>query len=110
MFTSGFVLIIALTFLFFKLPRKTAFWLLGHHLALDIGVTVLMTIVHWGTFTGLMGAAFAGLMCSLFTSTARWTFGYTERRVFYAGNERRSTQVLDRRWNIPNPPNSPQGA
>lgn len=85
MFASGFVLILALTFIFFKLKRRTAFWLLGHHLALDVGVTVLMTLVHWGTFTGLMAAAFAGLCCSLFTSTGRWLFGYIERGKFVPG-------------------------
>ena len=85
MFTSGFILICGLTFLFWKMPRKWAFWWLGHHLVLDMGVTVLMTIVHWGTFTGLMAAAFAGLCCSVFTTGGRWLFGYTERGKFYPG-------------------------
>ncbi len=85
MFASGFVLILALAFLFFKLKRRTALWLLGHHMALDVTVTVLMTLVHWGTFTGLMAAAFAGLCCSVFTSAGRFMFGYIERGKFYPG-------------------------
>lgn len=85
MFTSGFVLILGLAFIFWKLPRKTAFWLLGHDTILDVLVMVLMTIVHWGTFTGLMAAAFAGLLCSLFTTGAKWLFGYTKAGKFVPG-------------------------
>ncbi len=85
MFASGFVLILGLAVLFWKLPRKTAFWLLGHDTTLDVIVLVLMTLVHWGTFTGLMAAAFAGLLCSAFTTAAKWLFGYTYRGKFYPG-------------------------
>lgn len=85
MFMSGFVLIIGLALIFVKLPRKTAFWLLGHDTALDIAVVVLMTLVHWGTFTGLMAAAFAGMMCSVFTWSAKTMFGYTSGGKFYPG-------------------------
>lgn len=85
MFASGFVLILGLAFIFWKLPRKTALWLLGHDMAIDVSVTVLMTLVHWGTFTGLMAAAFAGLCCSAFTTIARWLFGYIYKGKFYPG-------------------------
>lgn len=85
MFMSGFVLILGLAFLFVKLPRRTALKLLGRPLLMDICVVVLMTVVHWGTFTGLMAAAFAGLMCSFATSGARYLFGYIEGKKFYPG-------------------------
>ena len=85
MFMSGFVLIIALILIFVKLPRKTAFWLLGHDTMLDVSVTILMTFIHWGTFTGLMAAAFAGMMCSVTTFAARWAFGYTAHGKFVPG-------------------------
>ena len=85
MFASGLVLIISLTLIFWKLKRKHALWLLGRPMALDITVVVVMTIVHWGTFTGLMAAAFAGLCCSLFTTAGRWAFGYIEGGKFYPG-------------------------
>ena len=85
MFMSGFVLVLSMVFLFIKLPRRMMFWLLGHALALDIFVTMLMTVIHWGTFTGLMAAAFAGLLCSIATTTARKLFGYTEGKRFVPG-------------------------
>jgi hypothetical protein len=85
MFTAGFVLIFSLAFIMFKIKRRTALWLLGHDTMLDIGVTVLMTLIHWGTFTGLMAAAFAGLMCSAFTTAGRWAFGYISRGKYYPG-------------------------
>jgi hypothetical protein len=85
MIGNGLVLILGLTFLLMKLPRRKALQLLGHHLWLDVGTVVLMTIVHFGTFSGLMAAAVAGMMCSLFTWTARWLFGYIERGKYHPG-------------------------
>lgn len=85
MFMSGFVLILGLVFLFIKLPRRVVFWLLGHSAWVDLAVTVLMTLIHWGTFTGLMAAAFAGLLCSIATASARRLFGYTEHGKFVPG-------------------------
>lgn len=81
MIANGMVLIVAMVLLFVKLPRRTAFKLLGYPLALDIFVTVVMSIVHWGTFSGLMAAAFAGLLCSVVSSGARWAFGYIDPKT-----------------------------
>ena len=85
MFASGFVLVLGLVFIFWKLPRKTALWLLGHDMWVDITVVIVMTIVHFGTFTGLMAAAFAGLLCSGFTTTAKWAFGYIKSGTYTPG-------------------------
>lgn len=85
MFVSGFMLTLGLAFLFWKLPRRKALWLLGHHLAVDISVVVLMTIVHFGTFSGLMAAAVAGVFCSCMTSSGRWLFGYITNGKYVPG-------------------------
>lgn len=82
---SGIIIFIGLMFLAIKLPRRTALWLLGRPLTVDLLASVLAYILHWGTFTGVMAAAVAGLMCSGFTAVARYLFGYIEKDTYHKG-------------------------
>jgi hypothetical protein len=82
---SGIIIFIGLVLLFFKLPHRWRLMLLGRPLALDVAVSVLGYIIHWGTFTGVMAAAVAGLMCSGFTSVGRYLFGHIHRGVYHPG-------------------------
>ena len=75
---SGVIIFAGLLLLFIKLPRLLALRLLGQPLALDLVVSVVAYILHWGTFSGVMAAAVAGLMCSGFTAVARWAMGYSK--------------------------------
>ena len=82
---SGVIIFVGLMLLGIKLPRATSLALLGRPLTLDIGVSVLAYIMHYGTFSGIMAAAVAGLMCSGFTSICRFAFGYTVAGVYTPG-------------------------
>ncbi len=82
---SGIIIFFGLLFLFIKLPRITALKLLGNHLWLDVGVTVIAFMMHYGTFSGVMAAAVAGLMCSGFTTAGRWLFGYISKKKYHPG-------------------------
>lgn len=82
---SGIIVFVGLLLLFLKLPRATALALLGFPLALDLGVSALAYVLHWGTFTGVMAAAVAGLMTSGFTSLGRKIFGYRRNGVYTPG-------------------------
>jgi hypothetical protein len=82
---SGIIIFFGMLLLGTKLPRKISLKLLGHPLALDLGVSVLAYIMHYGTFSGVMAAAVAGLMCSGFTSCARYAFGYIENKRYHKG-------------------------
>lgn len=82
---SGFIIFLGLLFLGIKLPRKRALMLLGYPLMLDAGVSIVAYSLHWGTFSGVMSAAVAGLLCSGFTSIARYSFGYIERGIYVPG-------------------------
>lgn len=75
---SGIIVFVGLLLLFIKLPQKMRLWLLGRPLAVDIVASALAYALHWGTFTGVMAAAVAGLMCSGFTTLGRYLFGYTD--------------------------------
>jgi hypothetical protein len=74
---SGVIIFLGLLFIFVKLPRRWALRLLGQPLALDLVVSTAAYILHWGTFSGVMAAAVAGLMCSGFTAVGRWAIGYS---------------------------------
>ena len=82
---SGVIIFFGMLLLGTKLPRRVSLKLLGHPLALDLGVSVLAYIMHYGTFSGVMAAAVAGLMCSGFTSCARYAFGYIEKGSYVPG-------------------------
>ena len=62
---SGIIIFLGLVLLFVKLPRRLALRLLGYPLALDVTASVLAYLLHWGTFTGVMAAAVAGLRLGL---------------------------------------------
>ena len=82
---SGIIIFFGMLLLGIKLPRRISLKLLGHPLALDLSVSVLAYIMHYGTFSGPMAAAVAGLMCSGFTSVARYAFGYIEGKRYHKG-------------------------
>lgn len=82
---SGVIIFVGLLLLFIKLPRRSALKLLAYPLALDLVVSMVAYVLHWGTFTGVMAAAVAGLMCWGFTATARWLFGWIDRSGYHRG-------------------------
>jgi hypothetical protein len=61
---------------------------LKHDLALDLIVTTLVLLIHWGTFSGVMAATVAGLMTSLATSSLKRFFGYVDGNVYHPGRIR----------------------
>lgn len=85
MFMTGAAIFLGLVFVFIKLSRRTMLRLLGHDMALDVGVTSLALVLHWGTFSGVMAATVAGLMCSIGTSLARKVFGYIRGDQYHVG-------------------------
>jgi len=82
---SGIIIFLGLLALAWKLPLHISLRLLEHSLVLDVTVSVLAYMLHWGTFTGVMAAAVAGLMCSGFTATAKWLFGSVRKGRYRPG-------------------------
>lgn len=74
---SGIIIFIGLLFIFIKFPRHWVLVGLGYALWVDIGAAAVAYILHWGTFTGTMAAAVAGLMTSAMTTIGRKWIGYT---------------------------------
>ena len=83
---SGFIILGGFLLLVLKLPRRTLLRALGYPLAVDIVGSIVAYTLHWGTFSGVMAAAVAGLMLSALTAVSRWAVGYIERGVYYPGH------------------------
>lgn len=85
MFETGLAIFLGLVFIFIKLPRRTMLRLLNHDMAIDVCVTLVVLAIHFGTFSGVMAATFAGLLTSLGTSTAKRLFGYIKGDIYHHG-------------------------
>ena len=82
---SGVIIFLGMLLLGLKLKVKTSLTLLGHPLALDFSVSTVAFLMHYGTFSGVMSAAVAGLMCSGFTTVTRYAFGYIKSGKYHPG-------------------------
>jgi NhaP-type Na+/H+ or K+/H+ antiporter len=88
MLTTGFTIFLGVGLLLAKLPRRTMLRALKYDLSIDLMVTVLVLLIHWGTFSGVMAATVAGLMMSLATSGLKRLVGYIDGDNYYPGRIR----------------------
>jgi hypothetical protein len=82
---SGVIIFLGLVLLALKLPLKVTLRWLGVPFVLDLSASALAFIMHYGTFSGVMAAAVAGLMVSGFSSAARYAVGYIKDNNYYPG-------------------------
>lgn len=85
MLMTGFMIFLGVVLILWKLPRRAMLKALHHDVALDLLVSVLTLIVHWGTFSGVMAATVAGLLTSLATSGAKRLFGHIQGGRYFPG-------------------------
>ena len=85
MFETGLAVFCGLAFVFAKLKRRTMLRLLNHDLLLDVGVSLIVLAIHWGSFAGVMAATMAGLLTSLATTIAKKSLGYIQGNSYYPG-------------------------
>ncbi len=88
MLSTGFTIFIGVVLILAKLPRRTMLRVLKHDLLLDVAVSLITLMIHWGTFSGVMAATVAGLLTSLATSSLKRLVGYIERDTYYPGRLR----------------------
>ena len=58
---------------------------LHYDVVLDVAVTVLVLLIHWGSFEGVIAATFAGLLTSVGTTAAKRVFGHIQGNSYYPG-------------------------
>ena len=85
MLMTGIMIFLGVALILAKLPRRLMLKALHHDVALDLAVSILTLIVHWGTFSGVMAATVAGLLTSLMTSGAKRVFGHIQGNRYFPG-------------------------
>jgi hypothetical protein len=85
MIETGVVIGLGLLATISKLPWKWKVRVLSWPLVIDIIVFVSLSILHWGTFSGMVVAGVGALFCSLTLSAARKAIGYYERGEYVPG-------------------------
>lgn len=85
MFESGAVVCLGLTMWFSKCSWRMRMLLLSHPLAVDILVFTVLTLIHWGTFSGVMAATVGAVMTSMLLTAGRSAFGYMKNGVYIRG-------------------------
>jgi hypothetical protein len=90
MLTTGFTIFLGVALILAKLPRRTMLRVLKHDLLLDVAVSLITLMIHWGTFSGVMAATVAGLLTSLATSGLKKLIGYADGDNYYPGKIRLS--------------------
>ena len=85
MLESGFLVAIGLLFVLNKLEWRTKMRVISNPVAADVIVFVLLVMLHWGTFAGVMAATIGALFCSITLSIAKWLVGHVVGNVYYPG-------------------------
>lgn len=88
MLTTGITVFLGVALILVKLPRRLMLRALKHDLLIDVMVSVLVLLIHWGTFSGVMAATVAGLLTSLATSGLKRLFGYIHKDQYHVGRIR----------------------
>ena len=85
MLSMGIVVALGLLVVLAKLDGRRKMWVISHPLTMDIGVFIVFTFLHWGTFSGVMVAAVGALFTSITLSCAKWAVGYAKDNRYYPG-------------------------
>jgi len=85
MLFTGFMIFLGTFLILIKLPRRLMLRALKYDLVIDVAVTAIVLIVHFGTFSGVMAATIAGLLTSIATSSMKRLFGYIDGNQYHIG-------------------------
>jgi nucleoside permease NupC len=85
MLMTGLMVFLGVALILAKLPRRLMLKALHHDVAIDLGVSAIVLLIHFGTFSGVMAATIAGLLTSLATSGAKRLFGYIHGNRYVPG-------------------------
>ena len=82
---TGTLVFLSLIVIVWRLPRRTILWLFGHPAWLELPFATLAYLLHYGTFSGMMAAAVAGMLCFAFVQIGRKAVGYTYNNQYTPG-------------------------
>lgn len=82
---SGVIVAGGLLLTFFKCSWAARMKMLSNPLFMDLLIFTFLTIIHWGSFSGVMVAATGALICSALISLGRYVFGHVDGRTYHPG-------------------------
>lgn len=85
MIEMGLVVGLGLLVVLAKMSWKWKLRVISNPLSIDLLIFVLLTMVHWGTFSGVMVATVGALVCSIVLSIARRAVGYIDNGLYVRG-------------------------
>lgn len=85
MLEMGIVVGLGLLVTLVKLNWKWRMRMLSHPVFVDLVVFFGLTVLHWGTYSGVMVATVGALFCSIVLSIARKCVGYIGANGYVAG-------------------------
>ncbi len=91
---SGMIVAAGLLLAFFKCKWTWRMKMLSSPLGMDCTIFIVLNILHWGTFSGVMVAAVGALICSGLISLGRFLFGYVEKNIYYPGVKNVSKELI----------------
>lgn len=85
MLSTGLVVALGLLVVMAKLDWRKRMWMLSHPLTMDVSVFIFLTVIHWGTFSGVMAATVGALFTSITMSAGKWLFGSVKDNRYTPG-------------------------
>ena len=85
MIEMGLIVSIGMLILFVKLSWKNRMRLLSYPIIVDLCIFTGLTLLHWGTFSGVMVATVGAMFCSICLAIGRYLFGYMENNKHIHG-------------------------
>lgn len=85
MLGMGLIVALGLLVVMLKLSWRKKMWMLSHPVAMDVGVFTFLTLIHWGTFSGVMIATVGALFTSITMSVGKWLVGHVKDNRYYPG-------------------------
>jgi hypothetical protein len=82
---SGVIVAAGLLFTFMKCSWAARMRMLSNPLFMDVFIFILLNLIHWGTFSGVMVAATGALICSGLLSLGRYVYGHIDSGVYFPG-------------------------
>lgn len=85
MFEMGLVVGLGLLFSLGKMSWPWKLRVLSSPLVMDAIIFILLLMLHWGTFSGVMVATIGAFACSVVLSLGRWLVGYYNKGKYVPG-------------------------
>lgn len=85
MLENGILVALGLIVVLARVGWRTKLWMVSNALIVDIVIFFFFTLVHWGTFSGVMVASIASLFCSITLSCGKWLLGSVKDNRYYPG-------------------------